>query len=179
MADTAYDVLLGHETYVEEFTTLSVYKTNIIGTLSPILDNTAVYNSASNYNTKYTTEGYFSRFIYGYDNKYYVNATGRYDASSVFHPDERWGLFWSAGASWIMTNEEFLSDLEFINFAKLAANYGTSGNDRIFYPGTGTRNLVAYENQYVIDENNGALTQSLYSLGGERSYLGKVNKFWR
>ena len=55
----SFDVLLGHETYQEKFTTLSVSKSNIIGTLSPILDNTAVYNSASNYNTKYTTEGYF------------------------------------------------------------------------------------------------------------------------
>ena len=172
-----YDVLLGHETYVEEFTTLSVYKSNIIGTLSPILDNTAVYNSASNYNTKYTTEGYFSRFIYGLDDTYYLNATARYDASSVFHPDERWGLFWSAGASWIVSNEEFLSDLDFINFAKLAASYGTAGNDRIFYPGTGTRNFVAYENQYVIDENNGALTQSLYSLGGRDLSWEKSTSF--
>lgn len=163
----SYDVLLGHETYVERFTTLSLYKSNIIGTLSPILNNTAVYNSANNYNTKYTTEGYFSRFIYGFDNKYYANLTGRYDASSVFHPDERWGIFWSAGASWIMTNEKFLSDSKFINYAKLASNYGTSGNDRIFYPGTGTRNLVAFENQYVIGENNGALTQTLFSLGGK------------
>ena len=101
----------------------------------------------------------------------------RYDASSVFHPDERWGIFWSAGASWIMTNEEFLKDLSFINYAKLAANYGTSGNDRIFYPGTGTRNLVAYENQYVIDENNGALTQSLYSLGGREITWEKSSSF--
>jgi len=173
----SYDVLLGHETYKEKFTTLSLYKTNIIGTLSPILDNTAVYNSASNYNTRYYTEGYFSRFIYGYDNKYYLNLTGRYDASSVFHPDERWGIFWSAGASWVMTNEEFLKDLSFINYAKLAANYGTSGNDRIFYPGTGTRNLVAYENQYVIDENNGALTQSLFSLGGREITWEKSSAF--
>ena len=162
----SFDVLLGHETYQEKFTTLSLDKSNIIGTLSPILDNTAVYNSASNYNTKYTTEGYFSRFIYGLDKKYYLNATARYDASSVFHPEERWGIFWSAGASWIMTNEKFLDNLNFINYAKLAANYGTSGNDRIFYPGTRTRNLVAYETQYEIDENNGALTQSLFSLGG-------------
>ena len=173
----SYDVLLGHETYEEKFTTLSLYKTNIIGTLSPILDNTAVYNSADNYNTKYITEGYFSRFIYGLDNKYYVNLTGRYDASSVFHPDERWGIFWSAGASWIMTNEKFLSNLNFINYAKLASNYGTSGNDRIFYPGTGTRNFVAYENQYVIDENNGALTQSLYSLGGREITWEKSSSF--
>ena len=173
----SYDVLFGHETYKEKFTTLSVSKSNIIGTLSPILDNTAVYNSASNYNTRYYTEGYFSRFIYGYDSKYYINLTGRYDASSVFHPDERWGAFWSAGASWVMTNEEFLKDLTFINYAKLAANYGTSGNDRLFYPGTGTRNLVAYENQYVIDENNGALTQSLLSLGGREITWEKSSAF--
>ena len=95
----------------------------------------------------------------------------------MFHPDERWGVFWSAGASWIMTNEKFLSNLNFINYAKLASNYGTSGNDRIFYPGTGTRNFVAYENQYVIDENNGALTQSLYSLGGREITWEKSSSF--
>ena len=173
----SYDVLIGHETYKEKFTTLSVSKSNIIGTLSPILDNTAVYRSASNYNTRYYTEGFFSRFIYGLDSKYYINLTGRYDASSVFHPDERWGAFWSAGASWVMTNEEFLKDLTFINYAKLAANYGTSGNDRLFYPGTGVRNFVAYENQYEIDENNDALTQSLFSLGGREITWEKSSAF--
>ncbi|MDC1466065.1 SusC/RagA family TonB-linked outer membrane protein, partial [Polaribacter sp.] len=56
------DVLLGHETYVESFTTLALSKRNLIGDFSPILDNTSVYVSANNYNTNYTTEGYFSRF---------------------------------------------------------------------------------------------------------------------
>lgn len=163
----SFDVLLGHETYEEKFTTLSLSKRNLIGDLSPILDNTAVYASASNYNTNYTTEGYFSRFIYGLDNTYYLNLTGRYDASSVFHPDERWGAFWSAGASWVMSNEDFMEDSEIIDYAKLVANYGTTGNDRIFYEGTVVRNLVAYENQYIIDENNGALTQTLSFLGNK------------
>ncbi|MFH4967052.1 SusC/RagA family TonB-linked outer membrane protein [Gaetbulibacter sp. M240] len=162
----SFNFLLGHETYEENFTTLSLSKRNIIGTFSPILDNTSVYASASNYNTNYTTEGYFSRFIYGLDNTYYVNLTGRYDASSVFHPDERWGAFWSAGVSWVLSNEDFLSDSDVINYAKFAMNYGTTGNDRIFYEGTSVRNLVAYENQYVIGENNGQLTQTLFSLGG-------------
>lgn len=162
----SFDVLLGHETYVESFTTLGVNKRNLIGDFSPILDNTSVYVSASNYNTNYTTEGYFSRFIYGLDNNYFLNLTARYDASSVFHPDARWGAFWSAGASWILSNEDFLKDSEVINFAKFAINYGTTGNDRLFYPGGG-RNLVAYENQYEIDENNGELTQTLFSLGNK------------
>ena len=162
----SFDALLGHETYVESFTTLSLNKRNLIGDFSPILDNTSVYVGASNYNTNYTTEGYFSRFIYGLDNNYFLNLTARYDASSVFHPDSRWGAFWSAGASWIMSNEDFLKDSEVINYAKLSVNYGTTGNDRIFYQ-TGGRNLVAYENQYVIDENNGELTQTLFSLGNK------------
>ncbi|MGB2172145.1 MAG: SusC/RagA family TonB-linked outer membrane protein [Flavobacteriaceae bacterium] len=163
----SFDVLLGHETYVERFTTLELSKRNIIGNFSPILDNTSVYASASNYNTKYATEGYFSRFIYGLDNTYFVNLTARYDASSVFHPDERWGTFWSAGASWILSNEDFLSDSSVVDYAKFAINYGTTGNDRIYYADTSRRNLVAYENQYEIDENNGALTQTLFSLGGK------------
>lgn len=162
----SFDVLLGHETYVESFTTLSLEKRNLIGDFSPILDNTSVYVGASNYNTNYTTEGYFSRFIYGLDNNYFLNLTARYDASSVFHPDSRWGAFWSAGASWIMSNEDFMKDSEIINYAKLAVNYGTVGNDRLFYQ-TGGRNLVAYENQYVIGENNGELTQTLFSLGNK------------
>lgn len=162
----SFNVLLGHETYEENFTTLSLSKNNLIGDLSPVLDNSSVYTSASNYNTNYTTEGYFSRLIYGLNNTYYLNLTGRYDGSSVFHPDERWGTFWSAGASWVMSNEDFM-DSKVINYAKLAVNYGTTGNDRIFYAGTGTRNLVAYENQYEVDENNGALTQNLLYLGNK------------
>jgi TonB-linked SusC/RagA family outer membrane protein len=163
----SFDVLLGHETYEENFTTLSLSKRNIIGDFAPVLDNTAVYASASNYNTNYTTEGYFSRFIYGLNNTYYLNLTGRYDASSVFHPDVRWGTFWSAGASWVLSNEDFMKNSDVINYAKLSVNYGTTGNDRIYYAGTTTRNFVAYENQYVIDENNGALTQELTYLGNE------------
>ncbi len=161
----SFDALLGHETYKETFTTLELEKRNIIGNFSPILDNTSVYSSASNYNSQYRTEGYFSRFIYGYDNTYYLNLTGRYDASSVFHPDERWGAFWSAGASWILSNESFLENSNTIDYAKLSANYGTTGNDRILYPDTLGRNYLAYENQYEIGESNGELTQTLRYLG--------------
>ncbi|PQJ79207.1 SusC/RagA family TonB-linked outer membrane protein [Polaribacter porphyrae] len=162
----SFDVLLGHETYEEKFTTLSLTKYNLISDFSPILDNTSVYISASNYNTRYLSEGYFSRFIYGLDNTYYLNLTARYDASSVFAPSTRWGAFWSAGASWILSNEDFLKDSNIINFAKLAVNYGTTGNDRIFYQGTSVRNFLAYQNQDIIGENEGSLTQDFQSLGG-------------
>lgn len=172
------DVLIGHETYEENFNTLELTKYNIIGNFSPVLDNTSVYVSASNYNTKYVTEGYFSRFVYGLDNKYYVNLSGRYDASSVFHPDSRWGAFWSAGGSWIMSKESFMENLKSINYAKLSINYGTTGNDRILYPdGLQTRNFVVYENQYEIGENNGVLTQDLKYLGNKDITWEKATSF--
>lgn len=174
----SYDVLLGHETYEENFTTLGLTKYNIVGGFSPILDNTSKYISASNYNTSYTTEGYFSRFIYGLDDSYYVNLTGRYDASSVFDPSVRWGAFWSAGASWVISNEDFMKDFSnTIGYAKLAANYGTTGNDRIFYPGTSVRNFVAYENQYEVDENNEELTSQLLYLGNDQLTWEKAASF--
>jgi TonB-linked SusC/RagA family outer membrane protein len=173
----SYDVLLGHETYDENFTTLSLSKRNIIGNFSPILNNTSVYGSSSNYNTSYKTEGYFSRFIYGLDNNYFMNLTVRNDASSVFHPDSRWGTFWSAGAAWILSNENFLKDSKVINFAKLKVNYGTTGNDRLLYDGSGTRNLVAYESQYSIGESNGVLTQQLFSLGNKQITWEKAASF--
>lgn len=166
------DLLLGHETYEENFNRLGLTKYNIIGNFSPVLDNTSVYIGASNYNTRYVTEGYFSRFVYGLDNKYYVNLSGRYDASSVFHPEARWGAFWSAGGSWLMSKEKFMNESKVINYAKLSFNYGTTGNDRILYPdGVQSRNFTVYENQYEIGENNGALTQVL-------KYLGNKNVTW-
>ena len=161
----SFDVILGHETYQQKGSTLSLTKYNIVGTLSPILDNASKYIGSSNYNTQYNTEGYFSRFIYGLDDTYYLNLTARYDASSVFSADTRWGAFWSAGASWIISNEDFMDDLsDTVNYAKLAVNYGTTGNDRILYPGGG-RNYVAYQNQYDVNESNDNLTLQLLYLG--------------
>ncbi|GIR50798.1 MAG: hypothetical protein CM15mP59_5400 [Flavobacteriaceae bacterium] len=59
--------------------------------LVPILTTHLYMLLHQTFNTKYVTEGYFSRFIYGLDDTYFINLTGRYDASSFFHPDERWG----------------------------------------------------------------------------------------
>lgn len=171
------DILLGHETYEENFTTLGVDKRNLIGNFSPVLDNTSVYVAASNYNVRYATEGYFSRFLYGFKDTYFVNLSGRYDASSVFAPEERWGAFWSAGASWIISKESFMSNIDAIDYAKFSANYGTTGNDRIFYPGTSSRNFVAYENQFGVDENNGDLTQTLLFLGNPAITWEKAASF--
>lgn len=82
----------------------------------------------SNYSNKSRLTGFFSRVEYDLMNKYFVSASLRRDGSSNFHPDSRWGNFWSVGGSWIFSNESILKSADWLSFGKIRASYGTSGN---------------------------------------------------
>ena len=69
--------------------------------------------------------------MYDYDGKYFAQASYRHDASSRFHPDHRWGNFWSLGGAWILSKESFMEDITWIDFLKFKAAYGDQGNDNI------------------------------------------------
>ncbi|MFM9402774.1 SusC/RagA family TonB-linked outer membrane protein [Myroides odoratimimus] len=84
--------------------------------------------TANDFLTKYRTEGYFSRAKYNYANKYFLEASFRRDGSSKFHSDIRWGNFWSAGGSWIISSEDFFKIKQF-DYLKLRASYGEVGDD--------------------------------------------------
>lgn len=73
---------------------------------------------------------YFAMINYGFRDKYYVTIVGRRDGSSRFGANNRYANFGSIGASWIMTEESFMSSLKdrVFNELKLKASYGTSGN---------------------------------------------------
>ncbi|WP_303312615.1 TonB-dependent receptor [Hymenobacter sp. BT730] len=71
------------------------------------------------------------RVNYVYADKYLFTSNLRYDGTSKFNKDERYGLFPSFGAGWILTEEEFLKDQTLFNFLKLRASYGQLGNDQI------------------------------------------------
>ena len=55
----------------------------------------------------------------------------RRDGSSRFGSDKKYGTFWSVLGGWLISDESFLENVEFINNLKLTASYGSSGNDRI------------------------------------------------
>ncbi|WP_442591317.1 SusC/RagA family TonB-linked outer membrane protein [Pedobacter sp. AW31-3R] len=95
------------------------------------LDATAVRGSTSSYEDNYRLQSYLSRAEYDFDRRYYLSASFRKDGSSRFHPDNRWGNFWSVGASWLLNEENFLKDTKWINSLKLRASYGTVGNDKV------------------------------------------------
>ena len=60
-----------------------------------------------------------------------AEATVRRDGSSRFGAGSKYGNFWAVSGGWIISDEAFLKDIDFVNFLKFTASYGTSGNDRI------------------------------------------------
>ena len=76
-------------------------------------------------------QGLFYRLSYDYKKKYLLELNGRYDGSSRFPSDYRWGFFPSVSAGWIVSNEEFLKESNTINQFKLRASYGSLGNQNI------------------------------------------------
>jgi TonB-linked SusC/RagA family outer membrane protein len=78
--------------------------------------------------TKSTLVSFFSRFIYDYDGKYILNFSGRTDGSSKFGENNRWATFPSIGLGWNIHNEKFMDNAYGINFLKLRASMGQSGN---------------------------------------------------
>jgi TonB-linked SusC/RagA family outer membrane protein len=72
---------------------------------------------------RYTLESYFAQLSYDYNKKYFLTASFRRDGSSRFK-DNQWGNFGSVGLGWIVSKEDFMSKLSFVDYLKLKASYG-------------------------------------------------------
>ncbi|WP_235830995.1 SusC/RagA family TonB-linked outer membrane protein [Flavobacterium ustbae] len=86
------------------------------------------YRSEISYNSRVSL---FSQVNYNYKKRYYLLANYRRDQSSVFGDDTDVAHNGGLGAAWIITNENFLNSASWIDFLKLKASYGTTGNSRI------------------------------------------------
>ena len=125
--------MVGHEYYRTRFYDVYASKSNMFDPANHELSGAVTDGSNSSYTTDYNTEGYFGRVQYNYEEKYYASASYRRDASSRFHPDNRWGNFWSAGVAWLISKEKFFEnlDLDWVDMIKIKASYGSQGNDNI------------------------------------------------
>ena len=72
--------------------------------------------------------GFFGNLNYIYDNRYFLDASGRYDGSSRFGADNKFAPFWSVGAGWNIHNEKFWPKNTGIDLLKLRYSYGVTGN---------------------------------------------------
>jgi len=76
-------------------------------------------------------QSYFGRANYSFSNRYYLSFSARYDGSSVFGADNRYGFFPGGSVGWRISDEQFFRDLNSagrVNDLKLRASYGLVGN---------------------------------------------------
>jgi len=161
-----FDFLAGYESYTLKLQNLSGTNSKLynpfVGELSNAIQSPPTDMSSST--DTYATEGILARVQYDYDGKYFLSGSYRRDASSRFHPDNRWGNFGSAGAAWLISKESFMSDLKWIDMLKMKASYGIQGNDNL-------GNYYAYADQYSVTNNNGDFAVSF-------SYKGNKDITW-
>lgn len=80
-------------------------------------------------NEKYNLMSYIARANYDYKDKYLVTATVRADGSSLFPEGNKWGVFPSISAGWIVSDEDFMENVSWISFLKARLGWGQIGND--------------------------------------------------
>ncbi len=85
-------------------------------------------NNVGSYKNSSKLIAFFGRANYDFDQKYYVSASLRREGSSKFGYDNKWGYFPAASVAWRVTQENFLSNVPWLNELKVRADYGETGN---------------------------------------------------
>ena len=157
-------VLAGHEFYQYTYKYLYAGKSNIVDGIDE-LRPAATITDADSYSREHDIESWLGRVNYNFADKYYFDASLRTDGSSRFYKDNRWGTFWSVGANWRITAEEFMKPIKWINNLSLKISYGESGNENI-------GSYYAWQNLYDLDYANGS------RIGGFVSTLENKELSW-
>lgn len=162
-------VLVGHESQknIDESFNGSRRGMNLDGNIE--LTNFVTLAGVDGQLDRLRREGYLSRITYGYDNKYYIDLSYRRDASSRFAQQSRWGNFYSAGLSWSVMRESFMSNIKWLNNLKFRASYGTVGNDEL-------DSYYQYQGLFDLGWNNASEPGALLSTVSTPELTWEVNK---
>jgi TonB-linked SusC/RagA family outer membrane protein len=124
--------LAGHESYKYKSSNLSATKTGYSFPGFYELNNAGTTEGTPSSSTDVQTiESYFGQVNYDFNGRYLLNANLRRDGTSRFAPGVRWGNFYSAGAGWRISREDFMKNISWLNDLKLKASYGQVGNQDI------------------------------------------------
>ena len=155
---SSLNLMVGHEYYRRHYYYLYASKSNFFDPNNTELVGAITEKGGNSYTSDYNTEGFFGRVQYDFDDKYFLSASYRRDASSRFHPEHRWGNFWSAGAAWVINKEHWFNSTKF-DLLKLKASYGQQGNDNI--------GNFRYTSTYEIVNSNGSPAAVPSTLGSK------------
>lgn len=137
--------MLGFQSELTKYRDVSATRQGIIVPGNPTINTTSGVNNAgtvvppgvAGQYQNWGIQGFFGRLNYDYDGRYLLEANLRYDASSRFRTDSRWGLFPSVSAGWNITQEPFAEGLRsVVSLLKLRGSYGELGNQNTnnWYP---------------------------------------------
>lgn len=111
---------------------------------------------------------YISRLTYNYAGKYLFTAAIRWDGSSRFGSDNRWGNFPSVSAGWVVSDEKFMHNIKSISLLKLRGSYGVIGNN----------NIGNYTQFATVNTTTNAIFGSTVAPGASVVTLGNTNLGW-
>ncbi len=103
-----------------------------LNNLTPNFNRSGVF--VGSYATERTLLAYFGRIIYDFEERYLLNLSIRREGASVLGRDNKWGTFAGISAGWVLSKENFLQDIPFINNLKLRGGYGLTGNQESLSP---------------------------------------------
>ncbi|HOO84945.1 MAG TPA: TonB-dependent receptor [Prolixibacteraceae bacterium] len=142
LGNSNISALIGNE-FIKNTSTLNIYGSNeksvfndpeyaYLDNFDPLdAENAALASFGGRDSYGWAMVSYFGRLSYNYSEKYLATMVLRYDASSNFARGHRWGSFPSASAGWVISNEDFMQDVSFIDMAKLRLSWGQNGNQDI------------------------------------------------
>ncbi len=122
------DILLG-----QSFQQSEEESSNVDGQIFALDDfkkigSAATFPGGSSGGTSNNFLSYFARANYKFKDKYLASFSLRVDGSSRFGKNSRYGLFPAGSLGWIISEEDFIKDLDFISFLKLRTSFGITGN---------------------------------------------------
>ena len=126
-----FHVLAGYsqESYKEEY--LQAFRDNFpSNTLHEIKAGSAANQQNDGSASEWALASFFGRLSYSYLDRYLLEVNARYDGSSRFPKKNRFGLFPSVSAGWIISEEDFFN-VEALNRLKLRVSWGKLGNQNI------------------------------------------------
>lgn len=124
--------LAGYERYYEKGQTYWLQRTDYDFDIDQIGPGNANNQTNGGSEAELGRAAFIAQAKYNYDNKYYGEASMRYDGSDYFAPGKRWGAFFSTSLGWVVTAENFMQPLverNILNNLKIRASYGETGLD--------------------------------------------------
>lgn len=127
-----FKVMAGYEQELSNSHNLNGSRMNLISDKVPSINTATGASTLGSSASHWATEAVFGRINYNFKEKYLLEFSGRYNGSSRFAPDSRWGFFPSVSAGYNISKENFWDPLKsYVNNLKIRASYGSLGNQNV------------------------------------------------